>query len=810
MKFRRYFVYLVCLAAPFICSSVPVQVSQESFPAYQSEPVDVRPIVEWVTFIGTASGSTIDANGNILLFTNRNLELRTDNKFSPGTDEVQVILTRITGSGQMELETSIDAGTRSWINSMEMDDDGSLYLAGYSREGWGNPTGPFSVGDPINSDVRLLIAKYGIDRSLLWNTFINPHPRDLTVTIALDESKNLYVSWGQAQAATCSLVKFDSEGILLWADDFGPSSQNVDEIYSYPVDIIPDQDGNIYVLSDSNARWGNPIRDFSGDWDGVLAKYDNNGGLLWNTFLGGPGEDGLSAVGIDQDGNIYVSGGGQTTWGTPLSPHTGTSAGFMAKLDPNGDLLWNTFIGSETGIVGINTFMVEEDGTLYLAGTSTTTWGNPFDAFAGNADGYIARMDSNGSLLWNTFIGGSGNEGIGYLAISNNILYIVGGSDSGFGNPINNPSGGDNDTFIVRMNLIPVSLTRYRDAGPLVPEITTHIPTPLDLSTDPEVIGTNVLFAVVLMLPFAVAVDTFSKLFSNNEENLKRWFPPITWIGGLQTKFRERVAKRVKQNQGLIDAMNLAGVAIFYGILFSLLDETWKPFTAQGLVLLISMTIAYGVIGISDDILQWRAIRRWGIPCEYDVRPTNVFLSAVSVGISRLLALLPGLMFGSPEAVKVDAKLLDKSQNQSLTRISAMTYVVIVFGAWLPTMGTAIIQQGTISDSARNILGGVQAFLLVIFAVALENVFIQLLDLSEGLGRKLKRINRLAWAAGLISTAFLFLHALFNPHYDLVESLEQGNAAVFIGVALVFILITIIIRLISWRIESGKTRISNM
>jgi hypothetical protein len=215
-------------------------------------------------------------------------------------------------------------------------------------------------------------------------------------------------------------LDYESEGILLWADDFGPSSQNVDEIYSYPVDIIPDQDGNIYVLSDSNARWVNPIRDFSGDWDGVLAKYDNNGELLWNTFLGGPAEDGLSAVGIDQDGNIYVSGGGQTTGGNPLSPHTGTSAGFMAKLDPNGDLLWNTFIGSETGIVGINTFMVEEDGTLYLAGTSTTTWGNPFDAFAGNADGYIAQMDSNGSLLWNTFIGGSGNESIGYLAISNN------------------------------------------------------------------------------------------------------------------------------------------------------------------------------------------------------------------------------------------------------------------------------------------------------------------------------------------------------------------------------------------------------
>ena len=218
------------------------------------------------------------------------------------------------------------------------------------------------------------------------------------------------------------------------------------------------------------------------------------------------------------------------------------------------------------------------------------------------------------------------------------------------------------------------------------------------------------------------------------------------------------------------------------------------------------MTLAYGIIGILDDILQWRAIRKWGIPGEYDVRPTNVFLSAISVGISRILALLPGLMFGSPEAVKVDENLLSKSQNQSLIRISTKTYLGIAFGAWLPTIGTALLQQSQLPDTTKNYIGGLEAFLLVIFAVALENMFIQLLGFSEGLGAKLKRSNRWTWGISLVLCTAFFLHTLLNPHYDLVESLKQGNTAKFIGVALIFILVTFVVRLIAWRIEAKRVK----
>jgi hypothetical protein len=248
--------------------------------------------------------------------------------------------------------------------------------------------------------------------------------------------------------------------------------------------------------------------------------------------------------------------------------------------------------------------------------------------------------------------------------------------------------------------------------------------------------------------------------------------------------------------------LSLTGVALFYGIVFSLLDETWRPFTAQGLVLLGSMTFSCGVIGILDVILQWRALRKWEIPAEYTIHPTSIFISTISVGISRLLALLPGLMFGSPETLKYDEKLLSERQNQSLIRISTGTYLVMALAAWLPTIGTTLIQRGPISDTARELIGGVEAFLLVIFAVALESLFLQLLSLSEGLGTKLKRSNRWVWGISLAVCTFSFLHTLLNPRYDLIQSLEQSNTTLFIGVAIAFIIITFMLRWISRKNET--------
>ncbi len=334
----------------------------------------------------------------------------------------------------------------------------------------------------------------------------------------------------------------------------------------------------------------------------------------------------------------------------------------------------------------------------------------------------------------------------------------------------------------------------FRSPGPLVPDITTYIPAPQDLSTEPTVIGTNLFLAALMMLPFAVAAEFFTRTLAENEETMRRRFRPMNWFSRLLERISEFFNKRLGKTR-FGDIAKVVGVMLFYGLVFSLLDKNWNPFSLQGLSLLFYMTIAYGLVGIADDILQWRRIRRWGLSAELKVRPTNMLLAAISMATTRILSLVPGLMFGTPEALDTDEKQFDESKRNTLLKISGVTFTVIGLAFWLPTIITSLLLKLSLPEFLANLLGGVEAFLLVVFAVALENLFVQMLGFRGSFGQSLKRKSRWMWIGLLVFVTFMFYHTLINPRGELAEALQEGNVILFLSVAAAFVLFTFGMRL---------------
>ncbi|MCJ7728004.1 MAG: hypothetical protein MUO96_05115 [Actinobacteria bacterium] len=351
--------------------------------------------------------------------------------------------------------------------------------------------------------------------------------------------------------------------------------------------------------------------------------------------------------------------------------------------------------------------------------------------------------------------------------------------------PVWSPDG----SKIAFYRIIDVAPSGFRPAGPLVPEITTYIPTPLNLSPKPTVIGTNLLLAALTMLLFAVAAELFTRTLTKNEEVLKRKMRPATWLGRMKKRIEAIMGTKMGRHLIARDIAKLLGIILFYGLAFSLLDRTWKPFSLTGLVLFLNMTIAYGIVGIADDIMQWRALKKWGISTEIGIRPTNVLISVISISTSRLVGIVPGLMFGTPEALRVDESTLDKAKRNRLLKISATTFLVVGFGLWLLTIATSLIQRLSLSGTLVNFIGGFEGFLLIIFAVALENTFIQMLGFPGGFGRALKQKNRWLWFGGLVGITFIFYHTLINPRGELVEALQETNVILFLSIAVAFIII---------------------
>ena len=229
--------------------------------------------------------------------------------------------------------------------------------------------------------------------------------------------------------------------------------------YDYPTGIALDPAGNIYVSGDSQLPWGSPIRPFSGGHEAFVAKLTPDGNLLWSTFLGGTGYDLAGGLAVDSAGNVYVAGESDASWGMPLHPFSGRNDAFVAKLDADGALLWNAFYGGAGYDEGSGIALDAESGAaIYITGTSDAAWGVPVRSFSGGNDAFVAKLNVDGSILWNTFLGsgtfdpdGNGDRGAGLTIDQVGQIYATGSSAATWGAPVSGFAGGANDPFVAKL-----------------------------------------------------------------------------------------------------------------------------------------------------------------------------------------------------------------------------------------------------------------------------------------------------------------------------------------------------------------------
>ena len=416
----------------------------------------IDPTLTWNTFVGSSNseygyGIAVDDSGNVYVAGYGNASWGTPVNAHAGS--LDAFAAKFDTNGTLLWNTFMGSSMDDFGLGIAVDGSGNAYVGGYSYAGWGTPTNNHA------GTVDTFAAKFDTNGTLLWNTFIGSTSYDYTTRggIAVDSSGNVYmggfsilVSWGtpinpHSGQYDAFAAKFDTNGTLLWNTFMG--SNNLD----YSNGIAVDGSGNVYVAGYSNASWGIPLTSFAGGHDSFVAKFDTNGALLWNTFMGSSGNEFAVGIAVEGSGNVYVAGHSNVSWGTPINPHAGNQDTFVAKFDTNGTLLWNTFMGSSVNDGGSG-IAVDASENVYVIGYSPVTWGTPINPHSGELDTYATKLDTNGALLWNTFMGSSVSDNGNAIAVdASNNMYVVGFSYASWGTPVN-PYAGDSDVFIAKLS----------------------------------------------------------------------------------------------------------------------------------------------------------------------------------------------------------------------------------------------------------------------------------------------------------------------------------------------------------------------
>ncbi len=205
--------------------------------------------------------------------------------------------------------------------------------------------------------------------------------------------------------------------------------------------VATDASGNVYVtgnfMSPTITFGSTTLTNTSaGSYDIFLVKYDNNGNVIWAKSAGGIYDDQSNGITTDINGNIYITGGFNTS--ITFGSTTLTSPGvFVVKYDSSGNVVWANGYASP-GSYGQN-LVTDSTGNLYLIGNlgfqtitfGSTTLQNANDTVNGVYDIFVVKFDNNGNVVWVNRAGGEDFD-FGYsIALDNsNNVYITGGYGS--------------------------------------------------------------------------------------------------------------------------------------------------------------------------------------------------------------------------------------------------------------------------------------------------------------------------------------------------------------------------------------------
>jgi len=267
------------------------------------------------------------------------------------------------------------ANSTDFAQALEVDQEGNVYVAGHSNG--------------IDTSLDATLIKYDKDGEKLWVArYDGPAKRDdWAYELRCDSIRRVVVagySFGQGTEHDYLVLTYNSNGKLLWTARHNPP-RNRDDVCEV---LAVDREGNVYVTGIDRTR--------KTAYDMATLMYDAQGQLKWLARYAGLGQvfDAAEAIGVDTQGNVYVTG---------YSYSEETEYDFVTiKYDTEGQERWAVKYDGPSHLIDRGLVLaVYPGGGVCVAGTSLDQ--------ETAADCLIIHYDEEGNQVWSARFNGTGD-----------------------------------------------------------------------------------------------------------------------------------------------------------------------------------------------------------------------------------------------------------------------------------------------------------------------------------------------------------------------------------------------------------------
>ncbi|TXT55322.1 MAG: hypothetical protein BAJATHORv1_40233 [Candidatus Thorarchaeota archaeon] len=213
----------------------------------------------------------------------------------------------------------------------------------------------------------------------------------------------------------------------------------------YAYEIFQANDGGFIIIGESDST------DFqgcinNGKMDSIVLKLDSAGEVDWARMYGGSQNDLFISIQELSDGSLILGGesGSNDIQGCS---NNGMQDAYIAKLTSDGSLIWQELYGGESEDRALCVRQTFDNGFIVFGSSNSQ---NTASTNHGDYDFYTLKLNSTGNLTWQQMYGGNGREwGFTVLQTTDGGYIACGLSDST--NIVGCPALGEWDSYIIRI-----------------------------------------------------------------------------------------------------------------------------------------------------------------------------------------------------------------------------------------------------------------------------------------------------------------------------------------------------------------------